>query len=74
MATSTLNKQQDARVGADDEDCESYDKLGFMTEGRNLGAVDIKSDDYWTPLNLPPNLLDYKQMIKYLIDKMGHFV
>ena len=31
MATSALDKQQDARVGADNEDYESYDELGFMT-------------------------------------------
>ena len=46
MAISALDKQKDVRVGADDEDYESYDELGFMMEDRNLGTVNIMSDDY----------------------------
>ena len=45
-----------------------------MVEDRNLGTINIMSDDYWTPVNLPPNLSAYKRRMQYLIDKMGTLV
>ena len=74
MATIALDEQQDVRVGADNEDYESYNELGLMTEDRNLGTVNITSDDYWTPVNLPPNSSAYKRRIQYLIHKIGALV
>ena len=58
MTTSTLDKHHDARAEVYDKDYESYGELGFMMEER-LGRVNITPDDYWTPVNLPPNSAAY---------------
>ena len=71
--TSFLGKQQDARVKANDKDCESYNKLRFMAEDR-LGKIDITYYDYWTPVHLPPNSPAYRQRIQDIIDTMGTLV
>ena len=58
MTTSTLDEQHDTRAESYNKDYESYDELGFMMEER-LRRVNITSDDYWTPVNLPPDSAAY---------------